>query len=51
MYRTVLSQLIDADEFAALTPDELRELVLKLDEQIMFSTSEVVDPYAESTIA
>lgn len=44
--KTVLSQLIDADEFAALTPDQLRELVLQLDEQIMFSSNEAVDPHA-----
>lgn len=49
--KTVLSQLIDADEFAALTPDELRDLVLQLDEQIMFSSDESVDPHADKTQA
>lgn len=48
MYRTVLSQLINAEEFASLTPEELRDLVLKLDEQIVFGTSEVIDPRAEA---
>ncbi|MEU5907137.1 hypothetical protein ABZ780_22565 [Micromonospora sp. NPDC047467] len=49
--KIILSQLIDADEFAALTPSELRELVLQLDEQIMFSSSEAVNPHADKTEA
>lgn len=45
MFETVLSQLIDAEEFASLSPEELRDLVLKLDEQIMYSSSEHIDPH------
>jgi hypothetical protein len=48
MYRCILSQLIDADEFKALSPEELRDLVLKLDEEIVYGTSEVIEPRAET---
>lgn len=36
----ILSQLVDADELKALTPDELRNMILKLDDEVVYGTDE-----------
>lgn len=38
----LLSQLIDADELQGLSPEELREMILKLDDEVVYG-SETVD--------
>jgi hypothetical protein len=36
----ILSQLIDADELMALSPEELREMILKLDDEVVYGSGE-----------
>jgi hypothetical protein len=38
----LLSQLIDADELTGLSPEELREMLVKLDDEVVSSETEVV---------
>ena len=38
----LLSQLIDAEEFQGLSAEDLREMLVKLDDDIMGSATEVV---------
>lgn len=38
----LLSQLIDADELTDLSPEELREMLVKLDDEVVSSEAEVV---------
>jgi hypothetical protein len=38
----LLAQLIDADELGELSPDELREMILKLDDEVVYGSSEVL---------
>lgn len=38
-----LAQLIDADELKDLTPEELRDMILKLDDEIVYGSSDVVE--------
>jgi hypothetical protein len=38
----LLAQLIDMDELMGLSPEELREMLVKLDDEVVQSTTEVV---------
>jgi hypothetical protein len=38
----ILSQLVDADELKALSPEELRNMILKLDDEVVYGSSEVL---------
>jgi hypothetical protein len=49
MYRCILSQLVDSDELESLSPAELRDMILKLDEEIVFGSSEVLEPASSGT--
>ena len=40
----ILSQLVDADELKALSPEELRNMILKLDDEVVYGSSEVLMP-------
>lgn len=40
----ILSQLVDADELKALSPEELRNMILKLDDEVVYGSSEVLTP-------
>jgi hypothetical protein len=42
MFRTVLSQLVDSEDLKALDADELRDMLAKLDDQVVYGTDEVV---------
>jgi hypothetical protein len=43
----ILSQLVDSDELKGLSPEELREMILALDEEVVFGSSEVIDPHVK----
>jgi hypothetical protein len=38
----LLAQLIDADELKSLSPEELREMLLKVDDEVVYGSSNVV---------
>ena len=41
----ILSQLVDAEEFKGLSPEELRDMILKLDEEVLFGDDQIlIDP-------
>jgi hypothetical protein len=40
----ILSQLVDADELKALTPEELRDMILRLDDEVVYGESEELVP-------
>jgi hypothetical protein len=40
--RTILSQLVDSEDLKALEPGELREMLAKLDDEVVYGTDEVV---------
>lgn len=40
----ILSQLVDADELKALTPEELRDMILRLDDEVVYGASEELKP-------
>lgn len=40
----ILSQLVDADELNSLSPEELREMLARLDDEVVYGAS----PAAES---
>lgn len=37
----LLAQLIDVDELESLAPEELRELLVKLDDEVVLGTTEL----------
>lgn len=45
----ILSQLVDADELKALSPEELRNMILKLDDEVVYGSSEVLTPDKRAT--
>lgn len=40
----ILSQLVDADELKALTPEELRDMILRLDDEVVYGATEELVP-------
>lgn len=38
----ILSQLVDAEELEGLSPEELRDMILELDEQVNYGSNEVL---------
>lgn len=42
MSRHVLSQLVDAEDLKALDPDELRDMLSKLDDEVVYGVEETV---------
>lgn len=40
----ILSQLVDADELKALSPEELRDMILRLDDEVVYGASEELTP-------
>jgi hypothetical protein len=40
----LLAQLIDTEELKELSPEELREMILKLDNEVVYSSSDEVAP-------
>ncbi len=42
MARTLLMQLVDSDELKALDADELREMLAKLDDEVVYGTDEAI---------
>lgn len=38
----LLAQLIDMDELMGLSPEDLREMLVKLDDEVVSSTTDVV---------
>ncbi|MGH3761751.1 hypothetical protein [Actinophytocola sp.] len=41
-FRHVLSQLVDSEDLKALDPDELRDMLSKLDDEVVYGTNEAV---------
>jgi hypothetical protein len=46
----ILSQMIDAEELQRLTPEDLRNMILKLDEQIKHGSGEKIMVSIEANI-
>lgn len=42
MSRTLLAQLVDSEDLKALDADELRDMLSKLDDEVVYSNDEVV---------
>lgn len=42
MSRTLLAQLVDSEDLKALDAAELRDMLSKLDDEVVYSTDEVV---------
>ncbi|CRK56751.1 hypothetical protein [Alloactinosynnema sp. L-07] len=40
--QNLLAQLIDTDELKALDPEELRDMLAKLDDDVVYGTNEVL---------
>lgn len=38
----ILSQLVDADEMLSLSPEELREMIVRLDDEVVHGNAEVL---------
>lgn len=38
----ILSQLVEADELMALSPEELREMITRLDDEVVHGNAEVL---------
>jgi hypothetical protein len=39
----ILSQLVDADELNSLSPEELREMLARLDDEVVYGASPTVE--------
>jgi hypothetical protein len=40
--QSLLAQLVDTDELKALNPDELRDMLAQLDDDVVYGTDEVL---------
>jgi hypothetical protein len=44
----ILSQLVDADELKALSPEELRNMLARLDDEVVYGSNEALLTDGES---
>jgi hypothetical protein len=38
----ILSQLVEADELMAMSPEELREMIVRLDDEVVHGNAEIL---------